>query len=619
MAFFKSRSKKDTSDLGEFSIGTNPYNYDHETASGLGFDSSKLASNPYTTQVFDDDSSIISHKPSTRWERVKDSFKPADFSQLDSLGLSPTEKAAVATANYPLARQLKGRQIKMIAISGAIGTGLFISTGQSLAVGGPGAVMVSFVIVGIMLMATIHALGELAVCFPVAGAYTTYATRFIDPAWGFAMGWNCAIRWLIMFPLELVAASITIRFWAETGNSAASVNPAVWVAVIYVLVLAVNLLDVRGYGEAEFIFSLFKALALVAYMILGVVLATGHGPKGVFIHESFWRNPGSFSSGFKGVMSCLVNAAFAFTGTELIGLTAAESSNPRRDIPSAVKRVFWKITVFYIASLAVVCSLVAHNDPKLTAGKSSYDPSTSPFVISLQNAGLATLGSVFNGVVLIAVISVSNACIYACSRTISALAAQGQAPRVLGYIDRSGRPLAAIGLAAIFGLIAFSAASGHEEEVLRWLLALSGLSCIVTWCSISVSHIRFRLAMRIQGRSIAEIWVPSIFGVWGSCVAILIDFFVIAAQFWVGLYPVSGNGKANPKTFFQTTMAIPIMLVLYFGYKAYYKTKIVDLREMDLDTGRRETDMELLKIEIQEEKERIQSKGILYRIYRMWC
>lgn len=639
---FSRGANNDSSDLGEFAIGHNAYNFDDMSHRG-GFDddknsayfSDKVTGPTFHTQVFQDTSSIVSQHyyqenttntqqqeqaPSSSWQRVKDSFKPADFSRLDTLGLSRLEKAAIATANYPLARQLKGRHLRMIAITGPIGTGLFLSSGLSLVAGGPGAVLVSFLIIGIMVMATIHALGELAVCFPVAGAYTTYATRFIDPAWGFAMGWNCALRWLIMFPLELVAASITIKFWTDntSNETVANISPAVWIAIFYVIIIGINMLDVRGYGETEFIFALFKVLALVAYMLAGIVIASGHGPKGVYIHESYWKNPGSFKHGFKGVVSVLVNSAFSFTGTELIGLTAAETANPRKDIPSSIKRVFWKIAVFYIGALSIVCSLVSSNDFRLIAGSSSFDTSTSPFVISLQNAGLSTLGSIFNGVVLISIFSVSNACIYACSRTVSALAAQGQAPRVLGYIDRSGRPLAAIGLSALFGLIAFSAASGKEEEVLFWLLALSGLSCIMTWCSISISHIRFRMAMKIQGRSTDEIWVPSMFGIWGSCLAIVIDILVIMGQFWVGLFPLNNQGKADPKTFFQMIMALPIMVILFLAYKFYYKTSFVNLAEMDLDTGRRETDMDLLRIEIAEERERARAKGILYRIYRIF-
>lgn len=612
--FFKSRRSSQDSDDVTYKIG-----YSHQTQSNYSINSDKISVPGFQSTVFDDGRDIIPHEPTSRWQSFKDSFKPADFSQLDMIGLSDVEKAAVATANQPLIRQLKSRHLQMIAVGGAIGTGLFISTGTSLSNGGPGAVLIGFTIIGFMLMATVHALGELAVCFPVAGAYSTYATRFIDPAWGFAMGWNSALRWLLVFPLELVAAAMTIKYWAGPGNSAANVNPAAWISLFYVVILLINLLGVRGYGEAEFIFSLVKVLAIIAFIIIGVIMATGHGPKGAYIETNYWIEPGSFAHGFKGVLCVFVNSAFAFSGTEVIGLAAAETVNPRKAIPTAIKRVLWKILVFYIGTFTVIGFLVPYNEPALMTTDSTLDTSISPFVIALKNAGLYGLPSFFNAVILLSVLSVGNASIYACTRTISALAAQGQAPKIFGYIDRKGRPLAALGLTALFGLVAFSAASGKEKQALTWLLALTGLSSIFTWFSISLSHIRFRMALKVQGRNTNELWVPSVFGVWGSAFAMIIDILIIGAQIWVGLFPVKAKGKADVENFFQVALAIPIAALFYFPYKFYYKTKLVSLRDMDLDTGRRETDLELLRIEIMEERERVRARGFLYRMYTIWC
>ena len=186
------------------------------------------------------------------------------------------EGAAQATANSPLAKKLKGRHLQMIAIGGSIGTfpslyfrerclyilgtGLFVGSGRALSNGGPAAVLIAFSLIGIMLYCTVHALGELAVCFPVAGSFSAYSTRFIDPAWGFAMGWNYAMQWLIVLPLEIVAASITVKYWGST------VSPAVWVTIFLVLIISINLFGVKGYGEAEFVFSIIKVIAVTGFM-----------------------------------------------------------------------------------------------------------------------------------------------------------------------------------------------------------------------------------------------------------------------------------------------------------------------------------------------------------------
>ena len=168
--------------------------------------------------------------------------------------------AAENTAISPLARQLKGRHLQMIAIGGSIGTGLFVGSGKALATGGPASLLIAYGLIGIMLYATVHALGEMAVLFPVAGSFSAFSTRFLDPAWGFAMGWNYALQWLVVLPLEIVSASITIDFWGSKINNSA------WVSIFLVLIVCINFFGVAGYGEAEFVFAIVKVVAIIGWM-----------------------------------------------------------------------------------------------------------------------------------------------------------------------------------------------------------------------------------------------------------------------------------------------------------------------------------------------------------------
>lgn len=256
----------------------------------------------------------------SKWANFVDGFRRVD---MDAMGIDPNlsevEKAAIVTANTPLSRSLKGRHLQMIAIGGSIGTGLFIGSGKVLKNGGPASVLIAYILIGTMIYSTVHALGELAITFPVSGAFVTYNTRFIDPSWGFAMAWNYAMAFLVILPLELVAAAITVRYWDTTTNLAA------YVAIFYVLILSINFFGVKGYGEAEFVFSAVKVLAVCGFIILGIVLVCGGGPKGGYIGAKYWYNPGAFHNGFKGLCSVFVTAAFAFAGTELVGLAAAET------------------------------------------------------------------------------------------------------------------------------------------------------------------------------------------------------------------------------------------------------------------------------------------------------
>ena len=310
-----------------------------------------------------------------------------------------------------------------------------------------------------MLYCTIQALGEMAVLFPVAGSFAAYSTRFLDPAWGFAMGWNYAMQWLVALPLvstnsptfssrsalggvlimllppnfdeqiranrgseqEIVAASLTVSYWGSR------ISPAAWVSIFLMFIISINLFGVKGYGEAEFVFSLLKVIAVVGWIILGIILNIGGGPPGnEYIGGRYWNNPGAFHNGFKGLCSVFVTAAFAFAGTELVGLAAAETANPRKSLPTAVKQVFWRITLFYIVSLTLVGLLVPYDDPQLLGGANSADANVSPFVIAIKNASISGLDSVMNVVIMIAVLSVGNSAVYGSSRTLTALAEQGQ-------------------------------------------------------------------------------------------------------------------------------------------------------------------------------------------------
>ncbi|KAG5367989.1 General amino-acid permease GAP1 [Yarrowia sp. C11] len=580
----------------------------------------------FTTTTVDSDPDtrgevVVNTKKMNAWQRFVDGFGPADVSHIDTEGLTPMEIAAIKTANAPLNRGLKGRHLQMIAIGGSIGTGLFVGSGASLATGGPAALLIAYGIIGCMLLCTVHALGELAVAFPVSGAFSTYFTRFIDPAWGFAMGWNYTLLWFAILPLELVAASITVEYWNEQNGT--NINPAAWICLFWALIAGINLFGVKGYGEAEFVFSIIKVAAVIGFIIMGVVFVCGGGPNGYdydhYIGGSMWKNPGAFAHGFKGVCSVFVTAAFAFAGTELVGLAAAETEDPRRMLPTATKQVFWRICLFYLISLTLVGLLVRFDDPRLLNGSSNVDIKASPFVIAILNAGVKGLPSVMNVVIMIAVLSVGNASVYGFSRTIAAMALRGEAPAFWGYIDKNGRPIYGIFAVLAFGLFAFIAAASGDirNKVFMWLLALSGLSSILVWGSINLAHIRFRQALKYRDRDTTELTFVAGFGVWGSIFGLSLNCLVLVAQFWIALYPI--GGEPNAEAFFAAYLAAPIVIVFWIFWKVWKRPPFLKVSDLDIDTGRRDTDLDRVRAETIAEREYIASKNFFFRVYKFWC
>merc|ERR1712093_295676 len=459
------------------------------------------------------------------------------------MGCTPEsfKKRSTTDKHNQLNQTLRSRHLHMIAIGGSIGAGLFVGTGSALRRGRPASLLLDYGIIGIMIFNVVFALGELCIMYPISGGFYTFSTRFIDPSWGFAMGWNYVFQWAIVLPLEITVASFTISFWTT------NVHVAVWISMFLAIIIIINVFGVLGYGEEEFWSSALKLSAIVIFMIIGLVLALGGGPSDG-IYDSYWGarlwyDPGAFRNGFKGFCSVFVTAAFAFSGTELVGLAAAESRTPLKSLPSAVKQVFWRITLFYILSLLFVGLLVRSDDERLLGANPYVDAQASPFVLAARDAGLIGFDSFMNVVILVSVISIGNSGVYGGSRTLTALAEQGYAPKIFAYIDRAGRPLFSTIAILAFGLLGYMNLAATGETVFNWLLSLSGLAALFTWGSICLAHIRFRKAWVYHGHTLDEIPFKAVGGVYGSWIGLLIIFLVLVAQFWTAIAPVGGNSE----------------------------------------------------------------------------
>ena len=453
-------------------------------------------------------------------------------------------------------------------------------------------------IVGVMLLFTCQALAELAVLYPVNGAFYTYVVRFVDPSWGFAMGWDYAISWLTILPFELTAASVTIRYWRE------DLNEGIWIATFLVILIIIQVFGVRGYGEVEFVLSCVKIAACTGFIILGIIINCGGVGNQGYLGAKYWHDPGAFNNGFNGFAGVFVVAAFAFGGTEMVGLAAAESANPAKSIPQATKQVFWRICFFYVVNLFILGLILPSNDDRLL-GASGANTKASPFVLAITDAGIKVLPSIFNAVITISVISVANSCTFGSTRTMQALAERGMGPKILAYVDKAGRPIWCIVVQLAFGLLAFIGESGNSGTVFNWLLALSGLSYFFVWGSICLTHIRFRYVWKAKGRSLDEIPYKPNLGVYGSYIGLFLNIICLMATFYSALYP-STDATPDASAFFQQYLALPIVLFLYVFWKLYSRDwrLYIPLEDIDINAGLREY--------VPEEREE-------YKVERSWA
>lgn len=567
--------------------------------------------------------SEASFHETSAFHRFKDSFRRADIpsaedlaeSQLDSIyGDNHNKQYRLAT--QPLKKKLKPRHQTMLAIGGTLGTGLFIGLGYSLT-SGPASLLIGFLLVGLSMFCVVQSAAELSCQFPVSGSYATHVSRFIDDSVGFTAASNYAMSWLISFPNELIGIAMTLNYWNDT------VNPSIWVAIFFVFIMGLNLFGVEAFAETEFVFCIIKILGIVVFLIIGIVLICGGGPNSEgYIGTKYWHDPGSFAHPvFKSLCNTFVSAAFSFSGSELVLITAAESKSISA-LSRAAKGTFWRIAIFYIATVVVIGCLVPYTDIRLLGGSSSEDVTASPFVIALSNSGSlgGRLANFMNVIVFVAVLSVANSSVYASSRVIQAMGVVGQLPSCCAYIDKRGRPLVGIAISGAFGLLGFIAASSNESTVFTWLFSLSSMSCFFTWGCICLAQVRYRLALRYHGRSTEEIAYKSIMGLLGGIFGTLLNFVLIIGEIYVSAFPLGEASSAN--IFFQSCLSIPIMIVLFLGHRIYrndWGNWLISIKDLDIDTGSSIDDFELFQKQRKEEQERIKNSPFYYRIYRFWC
>ncbi|KAI9042601.1 amino-acid permease inda1 [Aspergillus affinis] len=530
-----------------------------------------------------------------------------DFWTRNGLNLNSFKRRKGNFGISELNRNMKSRHMHMIAIGGSIGAGFFVGSGSALRTGGPATLFLDFLIIGVMMFNVVYALGELAVMYPVSGGFYTYSTRFIDPSWGFAMGWNYVFQWAVVVPLELTVAGLTIGYWQV------DVSVGVWITVFLVAIIAVNIFGSLGYAEEEFWSSILKLGAIVVFMFIALILVCGGGPSRGIYSEYWgartWYSPGAFRNGFRGFCSVFVTAAFSFNGTELVGLAAAEAKNPAKALPGAVKQVFWRITLpinlevshsFYILGLTFVGLLVSSDDQRLLGAGGLIDVNASPFVLIAADAGLKGYDSFMNVVILISVLSIGVSGVYGGSRTLTALAEQGYAPKIFTYIDRSGRPLVSVITLITFGGLGYVNLDAKGDVIFAWLQALSGLAALFTWGSICLAHIRFRNAWKYNGRTIDEIPFQAVGGVYGSYIGLSLNILVLIAQFYVAICP-PGGGINDAEGFFQTYLALPVVIFFWFIGFIWKRQGWLRTSQIDIDSGRREVDWP----EIHAERQRV--------------
>ncbi|EPK5746040.1 amino acid permease [Acinetobacter baumannii] len=472
-----------------------------------------------------------------------------------------------------LQRKLGARHLNMIAIGGSIGTGLFLASGSTIANAGPGGALLAYSLIGIMIYFLMTSLGELATHTPTSGAFFTYGSRYVEEGFGFALGWNYWYNWAITVAFELVAVQFIMKFWFP------DVPGFYWSALFLVIIFMINAMTVKGFGESEFWFSMVKVIAIVAFIIIGIAMIIKIMlTPGVATIGNWTYKEAPFVGGLQAMIGVAMIAGFSFQGTEMVGVAAGESKDPKKTIPLAIKQIFWRILLFYILCIFIIGTLIAYDDPNLLQAAATENIALSPFTLLYEKVGFAFAASLMNAVILTAILSAGNSGMYSSTRMLFDMAQQGRAPKWFAKLDNRGVPMNALYATTFIAAFCFLTTFIGEKQVFNWLLNMSGMCGFIVWLGIAISHYRFRKGYIAQGYKLEDLAYRAKFFPFAPWFAFILCSVIILGQ----NYQAVLGGKIDWIGLLSTYISLPLFLVIWLGYKWKNKTKLIPYDQMDV-------------------------------------
>lgn len=390
-----------------------------------------------------------------------------------------------------LARKMETRHIRMISLGGVIGTGLFLSSGYTIHQAGPIGTIIAYLIGALIVYSVMLCLGELSVAMPYTGAFHVYAKKYIGEGTGFTVAILYWLTWTIALGSEFTAAGLIMQEWFPH-------TPVwIWSAIFIILIFLSNAYSVKVFAESEFWFSAIKVFSIVAFILLGVLAMVGIIPLNGFTHapgiSNLYKN-GIFPNGFSGVFTTMLTVNFAFSGTELIAITAGEAKEPDKTIPKAIHTTLWRLVIFFIGSIVIMAALIPYQKAGVTQ---------SPFVYVLKMMGIPYAADIMNFVVLTAIISAANSGLYASTRMLWSLGNEGTIPKNISKTNKNGIPVIALCLSMLGGLLALLSSIFAADTIYLVLVSVSGLAVVIVWTAIALAELNFRKQFLKSGHSLS--------------------------------------------------------------------------------------------------------------------
>lgn len=476
--------------------------------------------------------------------------------------------------NTGVKRALKNRHISLLALGGIIGPGCLVGAGNALSKGGPLSLLLGLGIIGIVAFAVMESIGEMITLYPSGSGFSTLSRRFHSDALSAVSGYAYVVVFFAVLANEYNTLSSILQFWGP------QVPLYGYILIFWVAFQVFQMLGVGIFGECEYWLAWFKIVGLIAYYIFSIIYISGGIKNRPAFGFHYWNNPGALADGFKGIAVVFVFCSSFYSGTESVALAATESRNPGKAIPIAIKQTLWRIIIVYLGIAVFYGATVPYNDTNLGAHTKALK---SPIAIAITRAGWEGGFHLVNAFILVTCVSAINGSLYIGSRTLTNLAHEGLAPKFLKWTDKRGVPIPAITLFNVLGLISLMNVSVGASNAYYYIVNLSGVGVFIVWGIISFTHLRFRKAWALQGRSVSELPYKSLLFPWGPIFSLVANIFLGLIQGWTTFVPFSA------KDFVDAYILLPAAVILYIVI-SLVKTggfKLVDLRTVDLDEGRR--------------------------------
>ncbi|MEV4953800.1 amino acid permease [Paenarthrobacter nitroguajacolicus] len=411
------------------------------------------------------------------------------------LKLDHPSAALPAPVETGLRRSMGPRHLIMIAMGGVIGSGLFLSSGYTISQAGPLGAVIAYLVGALVVYLVMACLGELAIAYPVSGAFHIYASRSIGPATGFATAWLYWLCWAVAIGSEFTASGLLMQRWFP------DIEVWVWCLVFAAMLFGFNAFSSKFFGESEFWFSIVKVGAIIALIVFGGAALFGFHPLSEsnnhpFLLENFNTSGGLFPNGFTGVLVTALAVFYAFSGSELIGVAAGETKDPAKNIPKAMRSTVIRLLIFFVGAIAVIAATVPFDQVGLDE---------SPFVTVFSSVGIPFAADIMNFVIITALLSAGNSGLFSCARMLYSLADEGHAPRALKRLTRRGIPLIALSVSMVGGLASLVSSVAAPETVYLALVSIAGFAVVGVWMSITASHFFHRRAFVRNGGRVADL------------------------------------------------------------------------------------------------------------------